>query len=98
MPDCELLATCPYYNDDTYGMPEISKEQFCRGDYRWCGRYMVSKARERNKLTPNPYPEILVDETSGVKVPDDRHRIWDEGYAAGQRDLTAQMFRGPELK
>jgi len=28
-------------------MPEIFKEQYCRGDYRWCGRYMAFKAEER---------------------------------------------------
>ena len=50
MPDCECLATCPYYNDSTYGMPEIYKEQYCKGDYRWCGRYMAFKAEEREKV------------------------------------------------
>ena len=30
-----------------YGMPENIKEQYCKGDYRWCGRYMTFKARER---------------------------------------------------
>jgi hypothetical protein len=74
---CELLTTCPYFNDDTYGMSEIFKEQYCRGEYRWCGRYMAAKAEERNMPTPNPYPEIMVDEVSGVEVPDEQHRIWD---------------------
>jgi len=81
------LVTCPYYNDATYGMPEYAKNRYCRGgggEYHRCSRYMLSKARERNKPTPNPYPEILVDETSVVEVPNDRHRIWNEGYEAGQ--------------
>ncbi len=51
----------------------------------------LSKARERNKPTPNPYPEIFVDEISGVEVPDHQHRIWDEGYEASQRDLNGEI-------
>jgi len=50
MPDCELLPTCPYFSDrmqNTPEMTEIYKEQFCKGDYAWCGRYMVFKALER---------------------------------------------------
>ncbi len=47
---CELLTACPYFNDDTYRMPGIFKEQYCRGEYRWCGRYMAFKAEERSKL------------------------------------------------
>jgi len=48
--------------------------------------------------TPNPYPEIMVGEISGVKVPDERHRIWDEGYEAGQRDLIEQIGRAKIAK
>ncbi len=104
---CELLTACPYFNDDTYRMPGIFKEQYCRGEYRWCGRYMAFKAEERNKKeyagaenmpTPNPYPEILLDETPGVEVPDQRHRIWDEGYEAGQHDLIEQIGRAKMMK
>lgn len=98
MPGCELLVTCPYYNDSMYGMAEIDKERYCKGDYCWCVRYLAAKARERNMPTPNPYPEILVGEISGVEVPDDRHRIWDEGYEAGQHDLIAQIGRAKMMK
>jgi len=28
-------------------MTEMDKERYCRGDYGWCGRYMVFKALER---------------------------------------------------
>jgi len=49
MPGCEYLATCPFFNDSTYGMPEIYKDRYCRGDYRWCVRYMVFKAEEQKK-------------------------------------------------
>ncbi len=47
MPDCEYLATCPFFNDSTYGMPEMYKERYCKGDYCWCGKYLAFKALER---------------------------------------------------
>ena len=28
----------------------------------------------------NPYSEFLIDEVSGIKVPDVRHQIWSDGY------------------
>ncbi len=34
----------------------------------------------------NPYPEKLIDEVSGIEVPDIRHEIWDEGYKVGRED------------
>ena len=34
--------------------------------------------------TKNPYPEFLIDEVSGIEVPDIRHKIWAEGYKAGR--------------
>lgn len=49
MPDCECLATCPFFNDSTYGMPEMLKERYCKGDYAWCGRYMAFKALEEER-------------------------------------------------
>lgn len=47
MPDCESLATCPFFNDSTYGMAETYKDQYCRKDYAWCGRYLAFKELER---------------------------------------------------
>jgi len=47
---CELLSTCPYFNDRMQEMSEMTetdKEQYCQGDYTWCGRYMTAKALER---------------------------------------------------
>ena len=34
----------------------------------------------------NPYPELLIDEVSGIEVPDTRHKIWAEGYKAGRKN------------
>jgi len=34
MPDCELLATCPFFNDKTQDMSEMAetlKEHYCKG-------------------------------------------------------------------
>ncbi len=31
----------------------------------------------------NPYPKGIEDESSGIIVPDDKHRIWQEGFEAG---------------
>ena len=32
----------------------------------------------------NPYPEFLIDEVSGIEVPDARHKIWAAGYETGR--------------
>jgi len=34
---------------NTPEMTEIYKEQFCKGDYAWCGRYMAFKELERQQ-------------------------------------------------
>lgn len=50
MSDCELLSTCPFFNNQTQdmsGMTAKDKEQYCQGDYAWCGRYMTFKASQR---------------------------------------------------
>lgn len=41
MSNCKLLATCPFYNDTVQDMLNAEcREQYCRGDYTLCGRYM----------------------------------------------------------
>lgn len=52
MPDCELLVTCPFFSNGTYGLAEKLKEQYCKGDYAWCGRYMNFKGREAGEGKP----------------------------------------------
>ncbi|MBA7519913.1 hypothetical protein ES705_12001 [subsurface metagenome] len=44
-PKCELIPTCPY-NSGLNDMPEIYREQYCRGNYRGCGRYVDYMSRE----------------------------------------------------
>jgi len=31
----------------------------------------------------NPFPEFIVDDSSGEKVPSQRYRDWNDGYASG---------------
>jgi len=68
MPDCELRDACPFYIKYTEGyytraiseLIESVVEEYCRGDYLWCGRYMAYKALEeeieREFLTLPPIP------------------------------------------
>ncbi len=30
----------------------------------------------------NPYPEFIIDETSGCEVKNGKHTLWQEGYQA----------------
>ncbi len=39
----------------------------------------------------NPYPEFLIDEASGIEVPDIRHQIWAEGYQAGKEAVKCPL-------
>ena len=32
---------------------------------------------------PNPYPENIIDDCSGISVPNLAHRVWLEGFQAG---------------
>ncbi len=36
----------------------------------------------------NPYREKLVDEASGVEVPNDKHDIWEKAYRHGRVDVA----------
>jgi len=52
MSDCELLNTCPFFNNEAYGATEMTKklkEAYCHGEFGWCGRYMTFKAMERER-------------------------------------------------
>jgi len=37
----------------------------------------------------NPYPEMITDETSGIRVPNIAYRIWLEGYKAGIENIPS---------
>ena len=75
MPDCELLFTCPFFNDTTYEMAEEYKERYCNGDHAWCGRYMIW--RERNMLEQ----EMIFTNNRGLWCPF-KPVVCQEGYCA----------------
>ena len=37
----------------------------------------------------NPYPEMITDDCSGIRVPNIAHRIWFEGYEVGRKEVVA---------
>ena len=47
MTNCELLLSCPFFNDKMYGMTETHKQAYCREGYQWCGRYLTFSALQR---------------------------------------------------
>ena len=44
------------------------------------------------KRTFGPYPETITDEVSGTEVPNDRYRLWNEGFKAGQEGARKEIF------
>ena len=49
--ECEYMDICPYHDDKYEGqvIPGHFKEQYCRGIYVWCGRYVAYKSEEERK-------------------------------------------------
>ena len=68
MSNCELLATCPFFNDSMQDMSEIDKEYYCKGNYSWCGRYMFFKALQRELDREKEALELFRTEEDGVKA------------------------------
>lgn len=64
MSNCELLATCPFYNDTEQDMfKEEHRELYCRADYALCGRYMnFFRLRQRELLREKEYSEFNIEE------------------------------------
>jgi len=59
MADCELLDSCPFFNETMKSMPasaEQFKKNYCRGDNSICARFMVYKALGREKVPANLFP------------------------------------------
>lgn len=68
MSNCELLATCPFYNDTTQDMFEAGyREQYCKGEYTLCGRYMSFQAWQK-ELERKEASELLRTEEDGAKA------------------------------
>ena len=45
----------------------------------------------------NLYPEFLIDEASGIEMPDTRHKVRAEGYEAGgkSRQVIKNVIKAP---
>lgn len=71
---CELLDTCPFFQEKMEGMPkaELSlRKRFCLKDNTHCARYIVAKGAGRDAIPCDLYPserkrakEILLFETA----------------------------------
>lgn len=62
MKTCELLTTCPFFNDVMIGMPlssQLLKNRHCRADNTRCARYMVFKALGREHVPPTLFPDDI---------------------------------------
>ncbi len=62
MAECDLLKTCPFFNDKMANMPstaELLKKKFCRGDFKNCARYMIAKTLGREKIPPDLFPNDI---------------------------------------
>ena len=40
----------------------------------------------------NPFPEVIVDDVSGVEVPSQRHEDWENGAIAGIRFVLQSLL------
>ena len=59
MAECEVLNTCPFFNDNMTNMPEAAaryKVKYCQDDSSTCARYMVFKALGKPKVPSDLYP------------------------------------------
>jgi len=62
MPDCELLAACPFFNDKMADLPSMAgifKNKYCKEDFRSCARHMVFKKLGKNAVPKDLFPNQL---------------------------------------
>jgi hypothetical protein len=60
--DCELLATCIFFNDHMTDMPTMSgiiKQRYCRGSNTQCARHLVYRRLDRESVPTDLYPSQL---------------------------------------
>ncbi len=56
---CELVATCPFFNEQTDAKPTILalyRARYCRGQSSECARYLIFVAMGREHVPRNLYP------------------------------------------
>jgi len=90
----EIKADIKFLYDHNLGKPiEVMLEAIChsiaQSQLAKCSRLFSQPANENN-----PYPKTVIDEVSGAEVPNERWRIWQEGFNAGRQLRRA----GEELK
>lgn len=59
MADCELIATCVFFNDQMADMPSMSniiKDRYCKGSNTMCARHMVFRVLGREAVPSDLYP------------------------------------------
>lgn len=62
MPDCENLATCPFFNDKMADMPSMAgiyKNKYCRDEFASCARHMVCKVLGKAGVPRDLFPNQL---------------------------------------
>jgi hypothetical protein len=62
MVDCEVLPTCPFFNETLPKMPAMTsylKSTYCRLDFQKCARYMVRQAMGKEKVPANLFPDEI---------------------------------------
>ena len=62
MPECELLTSCPFFNNAMKGMDataEVMKQTMCRKDNSQCARFLVYKELGREKVPSDLFPRQM---------------------------------------
>lgn len=62
MADCELIATCLFFNDQMADMPSMAniiKERYCKGSNTMCARHMVYRSLGREAVPLDLYPSQI---------------------------------------
>lgn len=60
MAQCELIDTCPFFNDKLANKPdevEDMKETYCKNNNLNCARYMVFNSVGKDNMPENLYPD-----------------------------------------
>ena len=58
---CEMLETCPFYNDKMdvdSGLGKLYKRRYCEGDKNQCARYMVLSELGAKSVPVDLYPNM----------------------------------------
>ncbi len=59
---CPFLSGCPFFNENMRAYPvgaEVMKDQFCRGDYARCARYLIATKLGRDKMPSMMFPDQI---------------------------------------